>query len=229
MTQVTTSGSGVVRFQDQDPLTIIPHGDRLLVEVLAVNETTDSGIIVVRDEKNKEHDLGWSAGVVISVGNGHRLDTPDQAVVIQSKMEQDGTDEAGNAKYKAHEYIRLADTETGSSVAMIPSTVPMPFARGMVVMCARYAGSDIQLQGKPYKIITQAHVIAVFSGIRVNVGDDQPIIKRATVPCGDTSGSDNMANEGGIPPDFSIAIDQAAKHMNADSVEALTAVYSNDD
>lgn len=158
----------VVSIQDQDPLTLIPHGDRLLLEVVAVDETTPSGIVVARtDDKSKEHELGWSAGVVINVGNGHRLDVADQAVALATIVKQD---DQGNL-VDVHPFLRIADPETRTAVAMMPSTVPMPFVRGMVVMTARYAGSDIKLRGKEYKIITQAHVIGVFTGIKMQVGE----------------------------------------------------------
>jgi co-chaperonin GroES (HSP10) len=193
-----------VTIQDQDPLKLIPHGDRLLVEVVAVNETTDSGITLVREgNKGTEVDLGWCAGVVINVGNGHRLDVPDQAVAISTEIK---TDDKG-APVDVHPFLVLADTATNSAVAMVPSTVPMPFARGMVVMCAKYAGSDIKLRGKQYKIITQAHVIGVFTGVKMAVGDT-PKIESASIPCANPE------------PDMSIAVDAAVARMNSNPLGA---------
>lgn len=163
------SSKRVVAIQDQDPLTLIPHGDRLLVEVVAVDDSIPlpggQTLLVERDEYGR----GWCAGVVVNVGSGHRLDVPDQAVALNTKVKvnEDGTIER-------HPFVVLADTETDAAVAMVPSTVPMPFSRGMVVMCAKFAGSDIKLQGKDYKIITQAHVIAVFTGVKMNVTSVPP-------------------------------------------------------
>ena len=114
--------------------------------------------------------------MVINVGNGHRMDVPDQAVALATEID---VDDKGNP-INVHPFLRIADPKTRTAVAMMPSTVPMPFARGMVVMCARYAGSDIKLRGKDYKIITQAHVIAVFTGIKMQVGaptESLPIVE----------------------------------------------------
>lgn len=157
----------VVSIADQDPLTLIPHGDRLLVEVVDVDDS-----IPLADGKKLLVELGeergWAAGVVVNVGSGHRMDVPDQAVRMKTKLERDDKGEV--LIDKIHPHLRYADPDTDEAIAIVPSTVPMPFSRGMVVMCARYAGSDIKLRGKPYKIITQAHVIAVFTGVRMNVG-----------------------------------------------------------
>lgn len=154
----------VVSFHDTDPLSVMPHGDRLLVEILFVDETTKSGIELVRqNEKDKEHDLGWSAGVVINVGSGHRLDTPDQAVVIKT-TEKGLNDSIG---------LVAVDPDTGDGVIMAQSKVPMPFKRGMVVLLAKYAGSELKLRDKTYRIITQAHVIAVLTGVKMRVGPDE--------------------------------------------------------
>jgi hypothetical protein len=166
-TAIGSSAKREVSIQDQDPLKLIPHGDRLLVEVVAVDDSIPMAdgkkLLIERDD----FDRGWAAGVVINVGNGHRLDVPDQAVALATEID---VDDKGNP-VNVHPFLRIADPKTRTAVAMMPSTVPMPFARGMVVMCARYAGSDIKLRGKDYKIITQAHVIAVFTGIKMQVGE----------------------------------------------------------
>jgi co-chaperonin GroES (HSP10) len=166
---MSDSENRVVSVQDMDPLSIIPHGDRLLVEVLMESEdvevntvTGETKIIqVVRlDDKEKEYVLGWSAGLVINVGSGHRLDESDQAIVMNcepSSVETGGM-------------VKAFDNETGDTLMMVPSTVPMPFERGQVVMCAKYSGSDMTLRGKKHKIITQAHVLATFGSVKMQVG-----------------------------------------------------------
>lgn len=154
-----------IKLSDQDPLTLAVHGDRLLLEMLEVDEETESGLLLVReDDIKKEHVIGWSAGVIVNFGNGHRLDTPDQAVAVQTTEK----------KPTSENLLRFVDDETGSGIAMVPSTVPMPFARGMVVMVAKHAGSDILLQGREYKIVTQTHVLTTFAKLRLNVGAPQP-------------------------------------------------------
>lgn len=170
ITAIGSSAKREVSIQDQDPLTLIPHGDRLLVEVVAVDDSIPlqdgQKLMVELDEFSR----GWAAGVVINVGNGHRLDVADQAVALATIVKQD----ENGVPIDPHPFLRIVDPETRTAVAMMPSTVPMPFARGMVVMCARKAGSDIKLRGKDYKIITQAHVIGVFTGIKMQVGDPLP-------------------------------------------------------
>lgn len=151
----------IISLADTDPLSFIPHGDRLLVEVLELDETTASGIKLVRtDDAGKEHEVGWSAGVVINVGSGHRLDTPDQAVALHTKAEV-GDVGAGP--------LKIYDDVTQHGIVMVPSTVPMPFFRTQVIMLAKYSGSDIILRGMPFKVITQAHVLGVFSKMRLDV------------------------------------------------------------
>jgi co-chaperonin GroES (HSP10) len=152
----------IVSLEEQDPLTLIPHGDRLLLEVLWVDETRASGIEIVRsDDAAKETEMGWFAGLIINKGSGHRLDSPDQAILI--KTTEKVTNEAAR--------LVMVDDETGEGVWMAPSSVPMPFDRGMVVMGAKYAGSKIFLRGKEYRIITQSHVIGVFTGVKMRVGE----------------------------------------------------------
>lgn len=149
-----------ISLKDADPLAFVPHGDRLLVEVLDLDETTESGITLVRtDDKGKEHEVGWSAGVIINVGSGHRLDTPDQAVVLKSSKNE----------VSPATGIVAADDDSGEAVFMAPSTVRMPFTRGMVVMVAKYAGSDILLRGMPFKVVTQAHILGVFAAMKLDV------------------------------------------------------------
>jgi co-chaperonin GroES (HSP10) len=152
-----------IRLSEQDPLTFIPHGDRILVEMLEVDETTPSGIELPRmDDASKEHEVGWTAGVVVNVGSGHRMDVADQAVRMKAVITKE---EAPTVPY-----LRSFDDETHDGIFMIPSTVPMPFARGMVIMLAKFAGSDIILAGIEHKVITQVHVLGVFTKLRLNVG-----------------------------------------------------------
>jgi co-chaperonin GroES (HSP10) len=153
-----------IALSSQDPLSFIPHGDRLLVEVLELDETLDSGIILVRpDDQSKEHEVGWCPAVVWNVGSGHRLDTPDQAVAIQT-TEKDLTPQ---------NHLVALDPDTGSGVVMAPSKVPMPFVREQVVMVAKYAGSDIKMRGRDFKVITQAHVLGTFPKMRIPVGENE--------------------------------------------------------
>jgi len=152
-----------IRLSEQDPLTFIPHGDRILVEMLEVDETTPSGIELPRmDDASKEHEVGWTAGVVVNVGSGHRMDVADQAVRMQAKVTKE---EAPTTPF-----LKIYDDETQEGIFMVPSTVPMPFFRGQVIMLAKFAGSDILLQGVEHKLITQVHVLGVFTKLRLNVG-----------------------------------------------------------
>ena len=153
-----------IRLSEQNPLDFIPHGDRILVEMLEVDEDTASGIQVVRvDDAGKEHEVGWTAGVVVNVGNGHRMDTPDQAVRMKSVISKEDM-------ARGVPFLKTYDDETQDGIFMVPSTVPMPFSRGMVIMLAKFAGSDIILAGIEHKVITQVHVLGVFTKLRLNVG-----------------------------------------------------------
>jgi co-chaperonin GroES (HSP10) len=154
-----------IRLSEQNPLDFIPHGDRILVEMLDVDEDTASGIVVVRtDDVGKEHEVGWTAGVVVNVGSGHRMDVADQAVRMKSVVTKE---EIAAAKVP---FLKTYDDETQDGIFMVPSTVPMPFFRRQVIMLAKFAGSDIILSGIEHKVITQVHVLGVFTKLRLNVG-----------------------------------------------------------
>lgn len=150
-----------VSIRDTDPLSLIPHGDRLLVEVLLVDETTAGGIHLARtNDSGAETDMGWAVGLVVNVGNGHRLDTPDQAVALSSTEKGPGG------------LVVMVDPDVNAqpnTVVMVPSTVPMPFVRGMVVLLAKYSGSELKFHDRTFRVITQAHVLAVFSNVKMNV------------------------------------------------------------
>ena len=168
-----------IRISEQNPLDFIPHGDRILVEMLEVDEETASGIQVVRtDDKGKEHEVGWTAGVVVNVGSGHRMDVADQAVRMSAKIPDD--------KVAVTPLLKSYDNETHDGIFMVPSTVPMPFSRGQVIMLAKFAGSDIILQGVEHKVITQVHILGIFSKLRLNVGLDTAALQEsfATSPSG---------------------------------------------
>lgn len=161
-----------IRISEQNPLDFIPHGDRILVEMLEVDEETASGIQVVRtDDAGKEHEVGWTAGVVVNVGSGHRMDVADQAVRMSAKIPDD--------KVAVTPLLKSYDNETHDGIFMVPSTVPMPFSRGQVIMLAKFAGSDIILQGVFHKIITQVHVLGIFSKLRLNVGLDTAALQES--------------------------------------------------
>jgi co-chaperonin GroES (HSP10) len=161
-----------LRLIDQDPLAFIPHGDRLLVEMLDVDEKTAGGLIPVRSGDAQESEIGWTVGVIVNVGNGHRMDTPDQAVRMRSIISKEDM-------ARGVPFLKTYDDETMEGIFMVPSTVPMPFSRGMVIILAKYAGSDVLFQGREYKIITQVHVLGVVSNLRLNVGVETAQLQEA--------------------------------------------------
>jgi co-chaperonin GroES (HSP10) len=179
MTAALESRKRLIKMDDLDPNKITPHGDRYLLEMMEVDETTDSGIVLVRDTndpKAQEHDLGFAVGVILAKGGGHRLDVADQAVPITT------------TEQKPEGLLVAVDPETKSGVMMIPSTVPMPFSRGDVVICGKYVGTEMKINGVEHKIVTQAHIIA-HSGKRILL--DQLTILPATVPCGNDPYKEN--------------------------------------
>ena len=162
-----------IKLDDLDPNKITPHGDRYLLEMLEVDETTDSGIMLVRDPKNPravEEDLGLAVGVVLRGGSGHRLDVADQAVPVTTTEQ----------KPNQAAFLVAVDPDTQSGVMMIPSTVPMPFGRGDVVICGKYVGTDLKIRGLDYKMVTQGHIIG-HTGKRMNL--DPVAVSPASVPC----------------------------------------------
>lgn len=145
---IPTTKREVINLGDQDPLTFTPHGDRYLIEVVDIDDSIKIGdkTLLVELEKSSR---GWAAGKIIAGGNGHRMDVPDTYVKINT------TEKAPNPEIGLY----FVENETGDAVVRCPSIVPMPFARGQIVMIYWSAAIEVKMQGKPYLICNQTHIL----------------------------------------------------------------------
>jgi co-chaperonin GroES (HSP10) len=196
---------------DLDPGKIVPHGDRILVEIMDVEETTESGIWIFRpavndkgvpDEgKTVEFKRGYSLGIIHRVGNGHRMDVPDTFHTMATIPLYDTDGESGEKRLatQQHPYVVVLDPELNTAILRMPSVVPMPFARGEVVMLNSLASGEFIIKGKKYSVINQTHVIAN-TGVVVDIdgemeSEDEEKIQKALR--GEIGKMGEWENEGG--------------------------------
>ncbi len=119
-----------------DISTLQPNGDRYLVKPVNVVHRTSSDLVLPIDETT----TGWFAARILAVGNGHRLEVPDPAVVTYRVSPSEDTLE--------------------STVERPQATVPMFFSKGDVVLIDRLAGRPVTVQGVEYRIVNQVDVLA---------------------------------------------------------------------
>lgn len=129
-TIATITSDQTVSFDQVRPAHIIPNGDRYLIKPVHAEQKSKSGILLQQDETS----TGWFAAFVLAVGNGHRLDAPDTAVVRKSR-----------------------DAE---EIVQVGATVPMFFKQGDMVLVDRLAGRPITLDGQEFRIVNQVDVLA---------------------------------------------------------------------
>jgi hypothetical protein len=151
-------------WEQQDPLNHIPHGDRLLVRVLSVDDVIElsNGAKLWRPEKSVI-ERGYVPAVIVNVGSGHRLDTPDRYVTIKLNVSET------TPQQLALSGVVLHDTTTGDTVVRVPSSVPMPFQRGEVWAIPRMTGIEVELRGKHYRVVNQSECLWKYQGVTAEV------------------------------------------------------------
>ena len=68
-------------FELQDPTNLRPHGDRLIVEIVDLENAvyTETNIkIVIPETSDMQVERGWQLARVVAIGNGHRLEINDR-------------------------------------------------------------------------------------------------------------------------------------------------------
>lgn len=155
---------------DQDPFAIAPHGDRLFVQRIEIADEVKVGAHTLhvaragQTSKDEQHDRGWWAGVVIHVGNGHRLNAADTPVRMKV-----GPD----VKQPRPDGIPFAvDPDAQEAVILVPARVQMPFSRGNVVAIERYAGRDANFGGREYVSIEQEDILWTFCDLFFHLTND---------------------------------------------------------
>jgi co-chaperonin GroES (HSP10) len=166
----------VYEYRNADPLKHRPNGDRYLIEILPVSEEKlSSGLFLPEAGEERK---GWAVGVVVAVGNGHRLETPDQYIAIAEKYQCDpqvdpdvefGDDLDTRAKKSAaRQQRRMAIMQTtniaaigdDSMVVRYPSAVPMFFQFGEIVYVEKYSGRPLIIGGREFRIVNQVDVLS---------------------------------------------------------------------
>jgi co-chaperonin GroES (HSP10) len=176
---MSSNGAQIDRrvFDSLDPSKMIPHGDRLLVEKVDVDnlvyvDDLEGGyhaIEIASGEDDQEEKRGYYFGRVIAMGDGHRLETPDLAVVVNRRVER-------------NDVVAYED-----GVVRVPATVPMPFRIGEILMLERFAGRELRIRGKLYRQVNQIDVIA-----------HCPEIERALTEVGDAAARRRIAEADGL-------------------------------
>jgi co-chaperonin GroES (HSP10) len=154
-----------------DPKTLRPIGDRYLVEVVPVDEElTPAGIYL---PEKLEEQRGWAVGIVFSVGNGHRLETPDQVTVIPEGYVPDPKlNEAAQIERRTSALgYRMPALGDHSSVMRFESAVPMFFIPGEVIFIERYSGRQFTIQGRTFRFVNQVDCLGT-SGVYLKLAED---------------------------------------------------------
>ena len=84
---MTKDAPYVFKFSTLDPLKVRPIGDRYLVEIVETEGDITAGGLLLPDRT--EDQKGWAVGIVFSIGNGHRLEVPDPALVLPEGYKPD--------------------------------------------------------------------------------------------------------------------------------------------
>jgi len=144
------------------PESIIPNGDRYVVEIIALNEEVEFGkiLVVTQDPQMNPRDpmanpqieqRGVLAAVIVTAGNGHLLGLPDPRVAV---ARQDP---------RASEEV----------LVRVPADVPMFFAPGDVVFVDMNArGRALRIVGREIRIVNQIDVLARIDGVRLTRGEN---------------------------------------------------------
>ena len=150
------------------------NGDRYLVEVLELGDrVTAHGIHIpqVKSDRADEFDRGWFPALVLDVGNGHVLTTPDHAAVLGNMTPKETLDAIKGGDRDALESIQLpANAENITEVAVLVrprATVPMFFKVGDVVAIDGSTGRKIEIEGKEFRIVNQVDVLRRLDGATI--------------------------------------------------------------
>jgi co-chaperonin GroES (HSP10) len=175
-----------VNLNAQDPRNIAPNGDRYLVELLEIEENVtvmgnDGPIKIIIAQEHAptkrpdgkvdpgvEAELlrGWRAGLILRVGNGHRLEVSDPYVVMPGVSTDKELEDYKTGKVPPP---RGAQVITESHTLFQPQAkVQMFYAPGDVVLIERLTGREVTLQGKRYAIVNQQDVLAVFQNTKLS-------------------------------------------------------------
>lgn len=182
-----------LNYKDEDVLSIMPNGDRYLVEILETDEvTTVKGLdgsekqlyVGAKDEMER----GWVAAVVMGVGNGHRLEVPDHVAVLDNHMDhpriQPGEDihafKKRQDEHKLQAIMNGAMFATEEHVVVRPpASVPMFFGLGNVVALERLTGRQFKLNtGRVYRIVSQVDILWRFVHINLRLVDGEWITEQ---------------------------------------------------
>lgn len=137
------------------PESIIPNGDRYVVEVIDLDETIELGQMLVvtqdptldpKDPRNNPQieQRGVLTAVIVQRGNGHLLGLPDPALLTPS-----------------------------DSIVRSSADVPMFYEPGDVVFVDHNAkGRNVKIVGRECRIVNQIDVLAKVEGIKLERAED---------------------------------------------------------
>lgn len=143
------------------PESIVPNGDRYVVEVIDLDETVELGQMLVvtqdptLDPKDPRSDpkieqRGVMAAVIVTRGNGHLLGLPDPRFVMHQNP--------------------MNDME---SIVREKADVPMFYQPGDVVFVDHNAkGRNVKIVGRECRIVNQIDVLAKIEGIKLERTED---------------------------------------------------------
>jgi co-chaperonin GroES (HSP10) len=163
----------IFRYKNADPAKLRPVGDRYVIEVLNVDEEVLPSGLILPDRT--EEQAGWAVGVVFSVGNGHRLETPDIPITLDADVVED-VDTAKQfierSKSEKREIVQQLigqsinfmqpAANTKQSVLRWLSTVPMFFVHGEVIAVERYSGRQFTISNRAFRVVNQVDCLCSF-------------------------------------------------------------------
>jgi co-chaperonin GroES (HSP10) len=208
----------IIKQVDISPFFIQPHGDRLLVEAVELDNTIDANghTLYTAPMNNRDRDgklteewkRGFCAGIVIHVGDGHVLTTPIATQAVTMKLGYTKEDIEAGALSTAPG-LRAYDPQTGDGIVAVdsPARVPMPWKRGDVVLIERLAKREITLNGRVYAMVDQMDVLATAvnlkyvlrmdgSWVSMNEALEQGLV---TMPAGDAQPQPETINDAEVP------------------------------
>jgi co-chaperonin GroES (HSP10) len=160
----------IFKYRELDPRLLRPIGDRYLVEVLETDERSPSGLML---PERTEQERGWTIGVVFSVGNGHRLEVPDPAVVMpEGYIPQEGLSDEQQMQRRVSAlsyYTPMMGDH--STLQRVPAMVPMFFAPGEVIFIEKYSGREFHIAERTFRFVSQVDCLGT-SGRRLVLQED---------------------------------------------------------
>jgi co-chaperonin GroES (HSP10) len=190
----------IFRYRELDPTRIQPIGDRYMVEILDTDEASPAGILLL---ERSEQGRGWVIGVVFSSGNGHRLDTPDQVVVVPEPTPRKGetsaqgffteteTDEDYYGRLRAQANYSVPVVTPTAIVTRVQSTVPMYCRPGEVIFVERHSGREFNIGERTFRFVNQVDVLGT-SGRFLNLQADGGWEEAAPAPVPQPNGKPQL-------------------------------------